>query len=59
MKFLVEKYIVDKIGVDEHNTIRVFNADYSLKFVDKGLGVIFECVDKGRNNFECRHLRSH
>lgn len=59
LMFLVEKDMVDRIGVDEHDTIRVFNADYSLKFVDKGLGVMFECVDKGRNNFKCRRLSSH
>ena len=59
LMFLVEKYIVDRIGVDEHDTIRVFDADCSLNFVDNGLGIIFECVDKGRNKFECRRLRSH
>jgi hypothetical protein len=59
LMFLVEMDLVDRIGVDEHDTIRVFNADYSLKFVDKGLGIIFECVDKGRNKFECRWLRSN
>lgn len=58
MCFLVEKSIVDRIGVDEHDTIKVFNADYSLEFLDKGLGFTFECVDKG-NKFECKRSRLH
>ena len=54
LEFIVEKDAVDRIGFT-----RVSQADYSLKFADNGLGIIFECVDKGRGIFECRRLRSH
>lgn len=56
--FLVDKYMVEKIGVNENGTVRVFNAEYSLKFVDKGLGITFVCADKGHNNFKCRRSSS-
>ncbi|MFC1956366.1 hypothetical protein ACFLWZ_07645 [Chloroflexota bacterium] len=57
--FFVKKDFVDRIGVDEYDTIRVFSAEHNLKFVDRGLGIEFECVDKGRNKFECKRSRIH
>lgn len=59
LMFFVEKDYVDRIGVDEHGTIRVYSAECNLKFVDRGLGIEFECVDKGHNRFECRRSRFH
>jgi len=59
LMFFVDKDFVDRIGVDEHDTVRVYSAEHNLKFVDRGLGIAFECVDKGRNKFECKRSRFH
>ncbi|MDP2919516.1 MAG: hypothetical protein Q8O43_04780 [Dehalococcoidia bacterium] len=59
LMFFVEKEFIDVIGVDEHDTVKVYSAEYNLKFVDKGLGIAFECVDKGRNKFESKRSRLH
>lgn len=59
LMFFVEKDFVDRIGVDEYTTVRVFSAKHNLKFVDRGLGITFECADKGHGKFECKRSRFH
>ena len=59
LMFFVEEYFVDRIGVDEHDTIRVYSAEHDLKFVDRGLGIAFDCVEKSSNKFECKRSRFH
>ena len=61
--FFVEGHIVEKLGSDKiGNNIpvpRVSTARQDLEFIDRGLGVVFRCLQTGYNEYECKRSRLH
>ena len=57
--FCLEKHFVDLIGVDENNTIKVFNAKENLEFIDRARGIVFECCGKHMRMARCIKSRFH
>lgn len=57
--FFVDALIVDKIGIDEHGTVRAWNAERDIIFVDRGLGYVFTFKNGKANEYECKRSRLH
>ena len=65
--FFVDKIIVERLGSDAiaNNTQiqapKVATAEWDLLFIDRGLGIMFDCTLKGQsgNEYKCRRLRLH
>ncbi|MFC2056224.1 hypothetical protein ACFLTO_01490 [Chloroflexota bacterium] len=57
--FHIDKFMVDLVGVDEKDTIRVFNAEGNLKFIDRGRKIAFECTGNVKEEARCIKSRIH
>jgi len=65
--FFIDKLLVERLGSDTiaNNTNiqapKVGTADWDLLFIDRGLGIVFDCSLKGQrgNYYKCRRSRLH